>query len=196
MVLLTKAQRHALCQLFRRAFPSWVTPFKRQNGTRFFTTTHAWTRSFPGLGSFLQQGRPRLWHDRLETQFFRRLVCGLDSFLPDSGSLRPLRFRLARAGRRGFSDPRSFLPFQNRGVCSICEAVCRTDTGSRRSRRVWLGVLRRGAKAPRLFRKVCLGRLPILSGRQLSNPREACINHEPRPSKVRFRLGYIDHFIK
>jgi hypothetical protein len=27
-----------------------------------------------------------------------------------SGSLRPLRFRLARAGRRGFFDPRSFLP--------------------------------------------------------------------------------------
>jgi hypothetical protein len=47
MILLTKAQRHPLFRLFRRDFPSWVTPFKRQNSTRFFTTTRAWTRSFP-----------------------------------------------------------------------------------------------------------------------------------------------------
>jgi hypothetical protein len=50
------------------------------------------------------------------TQFLRRLMRVLGPFLRDSGSLLPLRFRLATAGNRGFFDPRSFLPFQNRGV--------------------------------------------------------------------------------
>ena len=37
---------------------------------------------------FGQQGRPRLWHDRLETQFFRRLVRGLGSSLQLMKSVR------------------------------------------------------------------------------------------------------------
>jgi hypothetical protein len=49
MVLLTKAQRHALFRLFRRDFPSWVIPFKRQNNiTRDFLR-----RLMRGLGPFL-----------------------------------------------------------------------------------------------------------------------------------------------
>ena len=43
---------------------------------------------------------------------FTTTMRGLGPFVPDLGSLRPLRFRLARAGRRGFSDPRSFLPLR------------------------------------------------------------------------------------
>ena len=38
-------------------------------------------------------------------------MCGLGSSLRDSGGLRPLRFRLWLAGKRGFSDARSFLPY-------------------------------------------------------------------------------------
>jgi hypothetical protein len=34
MVLLTKAQREALFRLFRRDFPSWVTPFRQNCITR------------------------------------------------------------------------------------------------------------------------------------------------------------------
>ena len=72
------------------------------------------------------------------------------------------------AGRREFFDPRSFLPFPKRGICPISEVV----------------------------RVVYLGRLSVLSWPQPSNHREAGIYHQPRPRKVRFRLGYIDHFIK
>jgi hypothetical protein len=34
MLLLTKPQRNALFQLFRRDFPSWVTPFRQNSITR------------------------------------------------------------------------------------------------------------------------------------------------------------------
>ena len=60
------------------------------------------------------------------------------------------------------------FPFKNRVFCPISEVV----------------------------RVVCLGRLPILSGPQPSNHREAGIYHQPRPRKVRLGLGYIDRFIK
>ena len=46
---------------------------------------------------FGQQGRPRLWHDRLETQFFRRLVRGLGSSLSRKRRFRSSRTRTTSA---------------------------------------------------------------------------------------------------
>ena len=77
-----------------------------------------------GLGSFLMsalrtheapvlvsRGGLGFGTTALKRNFFDGLARGLGSFLPDSGSLRPLLFRLARAGRREFFDPWSFLPW-------------------------------------------------------------------------------------
>ena len=70
--------------------------------------------------------------------------------------------------QKSFSSTSVIPSFPNRGVCPISEVV----------------------------RVVYLGRLPVLSWPEPSNHPEAGIDHEPRPSKVRFRLGYIDRFIE
>ena len=57
---------------------------------------------------FGQQGRPRLWHDRLETQFFRQLVRVFPSRF---SQFAPIAVPTGSQGKREFSDPRSFLPF-------------------------------------------------------------------------------------
>ena len=89
-------------------------------------------------------------------------------FPPQFSQFAPIAVPTGAESKREFSDPRSFLPLPNRGVCPISEVV----------------------------RVVYLGRLPVLSWPEPSNHPEAGIDHEPRPSKVRFRLGYIDRFIE